>query len=496
MPLDRAQRITPTPKASGAGLKIGPEDYFVLSRIEGTTSVGAIMDAAGLPGAKTQEILDRLLAAGAIATVGVAAARHPTGSSPSQDSELRKRAARRRRQTLARGLGAGLTGTQGAPASAPRPPPKPTPEPEVTPKPAPEPLPEAAPYSLPPVAANDERLDPTLAIDLGEQRALLALLDRGESLTAFEVLALQPTNDQGAIRKAFRAASRRLHPDAYHGRALGEFAARLSLLFASAKDAVKQLADDAYRLPLVNAYEQERDRVRTEQDQRRGRMKAAKAAADEIRNRRDREEVDARRDARRRERAAAQRGRVLANLAGRVQGHLADAEHAESKGNLAAAANHYRLALRVDPNQADVKAKWEAVRDKARKERAKEAFSRANSYLDVGQSTEALPLFVEAADADPTPEHLAKAADLLRTTDVAQARELAIKALNALNRDVAQEGAKTPAVGKLVDIHLMLGRTFRDAGQKKTAKAQAKIAGGLAPDNPEVRALLNSIKVK
>ncbi|MEM6994764.1 MAG: J domain-containing protein [Myxococcota bacterium] len=495
MALERSQRIAVKPRAPGAKLDIGPQDYFVLSRVEGgTPTVGEVIDVTGLPSAQTQEILGRLLELGALelSDGGGRPKPAPTASSPQANDRLRARAAERRRKTLARGFGGGPSHDK--PTREMNPVNHPARETRETPKV--DALPPPPPFVLPPVPGDDPRLDTSLAIDIEEQRSLLAMLDRGEELTAFEMLGLHPTHDKGEIRAAFRKASRRFHPDAYHGRDLGPFSDRLGRLFAAAKDAVKKLGDEDYRGPLVETYEAGREKVRLEEETRRNRMQAAKAAAEEIRNKRDREEVDARRKARMRDRAQAQRGRVIANLAGRVKQHIADAEKAERLGNLPAAANHYRLALRVDPNMPDVKAKWEKVRSTARRERAKEAFSRANSYLELGQSSEALPLLVEAADADPTLEHLAHAADLLRSVDAARARELAMQALNALNRDDKDQKGRPRSGAALAELHLMIGRAFLDAGQKKTAKAQAEAAQELAPDNPQVRALLKSIKVK
>lgn len=483
MPLDRTRRVSVTPKATSGKLDIGPQDYFVLSRIDGASRVGDVLDASGMPRAQAEAILDRLLAAGAIELEGAA---HP--SSTTTGHAQRDAAARRRRRTLVEGLGSRTS----PPPERPRSKPEPEPEPES----ASEADDRPPPFALPPVDPDDPRLDPELAIPIDEQQRLLALVDRGDELTPFELLGLHPTDDKGEIRNAFRTISRRLHPDAYHGRNLGSFKNHLSGLFAAARAAVKKLGDDEFRRPLVEAYEAERNQIREEKERREARMAAAKAAAQEIRDKQEKAEVDERRKNRASQRARAQRGRVLANLAGRVGQHIKDAEKAENAGNNAAAANHYRLALRVDPNNPDVKAKWEKVRTAARKERAKEAFSRALSYLELGQSDDALPLFVEAADADPTSEHLANAAELLRATDIEQAREMAMGALNALSRELSDQKAKPKGPGRVAELRMMIARTFRDAGQYKTARAQAKAAVELVPDLPQARALLNSIKKK
>jgi len=492
VPLERSQRIAIVRGATSTSLDIGPKDYFVLSRIEGRPTVGEVLDTSGLPSGQTREILSRLLDLGAIEKVQAPAPAIRNGGGSS--GVVRARAANRRRRTLVEGLAKKVRNTPTVEMPAARAP-APAKEEEAAPPPPPPP----PPFSLPPVGVDDDRVDPDLGIAVDEQRKLLALADRAEELTPFEILGLHPTNDKSVIRQAFRDASRRFHPDAYHGRQLGSFGERLESLFSAAKDSVKRLGDDTVRAPLVEAYEAKRDAARAAEAQRQSRMDAAKAAAEEIRAKRVRDAAAERRAIRTRNRASAQRDRVIANLTHRAAQHVQDAERAELAGNLPAAANHYRLSLRVNPDQPDVKEKWEAVRTKARVIRAKEAFSRGNAYLELGQSEEALPLLVEAADADPTIEHLALAADLLRTVDAPRARELAMAALNALSLEGSQEAApkkKPRTTQQMVELHLMLGRAFLSAGQKKTAAVQAQLAQRLAPEDPQVRALLNSAKVK
>jgi hypothetical protein len=180
--------------------------------------------------------------------------------------------------------------------------------------------------------------------------------------------------------------------------------------------------------------------------------------------------------------------------------YRADAEMAEQKGNDARAANLYRLAMRADPHNALYRAKWEETRTKARKARAADAFGKAQSLLELGKTDDATPLLVEAAEADPTAEHLAFAADAIKTKDNVRARDLALAALDALGISEARakkdETVTRRKAARLGQLHLMIGRAFLAAGQKQTAKQQALTAEKYCPDDLEVRALLKACKAK
>lgn len=485
------------PRAPQGKLDIGPQEYFVLSRIDGEVDVGTVIDAAGLPPSETEKALEKLIAVGAVVAKGgggrtTAKRGTPAAAGRKKPSSSRDAAADRRRKLLEAGFG---------PARKPPSKRKTRPlrgadeegsgEGSGSESSSPEEGEDEAPPAMPQVADDDPRLSKGLEVPLPDQRILWALVDRLGDLSPYELLGIHPTHDSNAIRNAFRQASRRYHPDAYHGRELGPLAGVLSQLFAAATEANRALADESIRTPLVDEYVTTRDTTRAVARERRERMEAARKAAEEIRERQEAEEAAARRKARAVQRAQQQRGRMAGRIAAQLNQHLAEASAAEEAGNLAAASNHYRLALRLDPANDDVKANWERTRKTARAERAKQAFSRAMAYLDVGQGPEALALLLEAADADPSPKHLANAADAIASTDAARARELAIAALDALSRP----DAELPGDAEVGEYRLMIARAFLAAGQTVSAKQQAQLAQRARPSDPNVRALLNSIKV-
>jgi tetratricopeptide (TPR) repeat protein len=201
-----------------------------------------------------------------------------------------------------------------------------------------------------------------------------------------------------------------------------------------------------------------------------------------------------RRQQRAKERADRQRERLRHNMSVESARYAADADIALKQGNVAKAANLYRLALRADPNNAELQEKWESCRAAARRSRATDAFARAQRYLDMGQSTEAAKLFLEAAEAAPTAEHLAYATEAVCIFDASRARDLAMAALDALASEKAGGANFKPK--RLGTFHLMIARGFKAAGLTESAKQQAAIASELRPGDVEVRALLKALKVK
>jgi hypothetical protein len=484
MGLDKSQRVTRG--AASGDIELSPEEYFVLSRVEGTPTVGEILVTSGLPAPDAARILDKLLQVGAVVTTNVV----PTPPArSSRRLRLEARIEDRRRKLLAAQF-----------ASRPQPSRRVS---EAEPLAATE-APDADEAEVltfervarPVVDADDPRLDPAVAIPIDDQRQILGLADAMDDLSQFEFLGLQATHDIRAIKRAFHETSRRLHPDAYFGRELGSFRPILAELFRRAKLSYAELRDPEVRTPWVDHHIAEAAHMRRIEEEAEAREQAV------VERRRQANEAEAaiRRATRAQERARRQRERLQERMLAQADRYRADAEVAEQRGNDARAANLYRLAMRVDPHNALYEAKWHETRHRARKARAADAFGKAQTFIELGKSDEATPLLVEAAEADPTAEHLAFAADAIRQQDPVRARDLALAALDALG--IAESKAKhdktvtRAKAAKLGQLHLMIGRAFLAAGQKQTAKQQALTAEKYCPDDKEVRALLKACKAK
>ena len=487
MGLAKSQRLTRG--AAPADLQLTPEEYFVLSRVEGSPTVGEIIVISGLAAGDAVRILDKLVEVGAVVTTNVVPTSPPRPRRKLLGQLEDKVAARRRRLLLAQ--------LQGSPDRTSR---------VADAQPIPRaPVQEEEDDSgdldferidRPTVGTDDPRLDPAVDIAIDEQRQILGLADAMDDLSQYEFLGLAPTHDMRAIKRAFHETSRRLHPDTYYGRHLGRFREILAELFRRAKLAYAELRDPEVRTPWVDHQIAEKAHlVRLEEEQLEREREAS-----ERRRQADEAEAAMRRHMRAQDRARRQRERLQDRMLAQADRYRVDAEVAEQRSNDARAANLYRLAMRADPHNPHYRAKWEETRNRARKTRAADAFAKAHSFLELGKSEEAMPLLVEAAEADPTAEHLAFAADAIRTTDTVRARDLALAALDALGISEAKanndKNVTRRKAARLGQLHLMIGRAFLAAGQKHTAKQQATIAEKYCPDDPEVRALLKACKAK
>ncbi|MFO0635198.1 MAG: J domain-containing protein [Nannocystaceae bacterium] len=352
---------------------------------------------------------------------------------------------------------------------------------------------EPAPREPPPwplVEEDDVRLVPEHALPVADQRRVLALYDRLEELSPFEILGMWPTHDLKAIRRAYHVVSREFHPDSYFGQRLGEYRDLLAALFRRATAAHEALQDAEVRDPFVDAEiarRAELERRAHEQTEAKRQQAALLAAQAEA-------EAAARRHERAVMRANRQRQSLDARLRAQLDTAVAEATEAERIGNLPRAANAWRIALQIVPGDATLRSNWERCRDAARAKRAAEAFARAMTLREVGQWSEATGLLVEAAEAHATVEHLAHAAEAVASKDPGLARKFAIGALESLRAEEAA-GATPRRPAELARLHVLLARAFHGAGQVHTAKEQAQVAQRLRPGDPEVRALLNSLKL-
>ena len=476
MELDPAQHVQRSDSLP-AELDLSPQDYFVLSRVEGPIKVSDLVRACGLPTSEAGAIVDKLVAAGALKPCEVRPKRPvaPAG----KRADLRSAAEARRRRMLAAALRPGGR--------------TPTAEHEAISEPVSkgqgdddgvdEEDDTLERVDRRRVSEDDPRLDTQGPIELDRQRWVLAMADGHAEMSQFEILGILPTHDVKAIKRAYHETSRALHPDAYHGRDLGAFRPILSSLFREAKAAYAELRREDVRAPWVDRRIEDDARARQQEEAEAAEARQARQAA-----------AAQRREERVRVRADRKREALQAKMKAEAASMLQSAEAAEKAGNLAKAANLYLLATRADPGNQELAQKWEAVRNSAREQRGTEAYARAQQRLELGQVSEALPWLLEAAEASPTAEHLAHAAFWVREGDPNGARNLAMRALEALHTVQASGTKLRPA--DACRLHVWIGHAFLAAGQVSSAKHQADQATQLRPDDPDVRALLKACKAK
>jgi len=480
MALDSAQHVQ-RKDSIPADLDLTPQDYFVLSRVDAPVKVTDLVRACGLPATEAEAIVRKLLEGGALESCEPRRA----GSTAPSRAALRTAAATRKRRALA----SAIAGVRAPVSDSP-----PLEQPVASARRQPPGAPDEGPaegeadermerIERKCVATSDDRIDPGVPISVERQRWILAMADGHEEMSQFEILGILPTHDVKAIRRAYHETSRVLHPDAYHGRDLGPFRSLLVSLFREAKASYAELRREDVRAPWVDRRIEHEARVRRAEEAEEAEAREAREAA-----------AAARRTERTRVRAQRKRDTLRTKMQAEANSMLSAAEAAEKDGNLAKAANLYLLATRADPGNEELEAKWASVRRIAREKRGADAYAKAQQGLEMGQLAEALPWLLEAAEASPTAEHLAHAAFSVRQGDPNAARDLAMRALEALR--MLESSGKKVRSSDGARLRVWIGHAFLAASQVSTATAQAEQAARLRPDDAEVRALLKACKAK
>lgn len=180
------------------GLAIGPEEAFVLSRIDGRCDDKEIALATGLSSERVERALLRLAEVGAIEY----------------------------------GAGLGTSPSQERPASAP-----------ISGNAA-----DADAQSSATLLPYDPReLDEDVDLEPVKRRLILERYYRFDSLNHYEVLGLPRDADRKAVKAAYYELVATIHPDKYFGKNLGSFRAKLERCFERVTQAYEVLSRQATR---------------------------------------------------------------------------------------------------------------------------------------------------------------------------------------------------------------------------------------------------------
>jgi len=190
--------LVPTPKPSAlAGLKLGAEEGFVLSRVDGKLTVGQICLLVPFDAEVTATILAQLARLGALDIPGAV-----------------------------------LPAAPAAPV-------------------APQPPANVAPTTSPPTA-GPSMID---GLDLTQEQArrIDEFFTSLATRDAFELLEIDRIADKKEIKRAYFKLSKELHPDRFFGKNIGPYRERLSKIFQSVKAAYELLSDDSRRTAYLDS---------------------------------------------------------------------------------------------------------------------------------------------------------------------------------------------------------------------------------------------------
>jgi hypothetical protein len=248
-----AQRLRVSPGFDPLKASVGPEEYFVLSRIDGTQTLREVLLTTGLPLDRAVSIVTRLRSIGALLVPG-----ETTAPSPSDPP---KRVSSPRIAAPGWGQWRFVSSTRAA-----TPPRRPTPQhmPVMSRAPTPRSGPHSSgphssgsrssgsPQQLPvapvhdlslPGATPDELAALAEDTDLAERerRRILAMARLAHGRDPHALLGVPPEADARALKLAYFQISKEIHPDRYYGKRLGSFATRMSAVFEATSRAYARL---------------------------------------------------------------------------------------------------------------------------------------------------------------------------------------------------------------------------------------------------------------
>lgn len=169
-------------------LPIGPEEAFILSRVDGQSTESDIIAGTGLETGRVVEILNRLVRLGAIRFRS--AGERTAGSGPSSAAPSK---------TAAASANGALSESEGS--------------------------------SDPTLSFEPKELEEPVDIDQASKRKILETFKKLDQLTYYELLGVKPSADKKAIKSAYYDVVNVLHPDRYFGKNLGTFKTKLERVF-------------------------------------------------------------------------------------------------------------------------------------------------------------------------------------------------------------------------------------------------------------------------
>jgi curved DNA-binding protein CbpA len=189
------------------GLSISPAEAFVVSRVDGTTSIADIAEETGKPLEEVQELLERLSLLGVIAL-----------DEPPPTMERRVSPAPAARPSGQFRLGP-IVETNG---------------------PVDVKHPAASLY-------DPAELEEDVEIDPARRRRILDMYYGLDQLTHYQLFGVEPSADKKAIKGAYFEIVNVFHPDRYYGKKVGSFKTKLERVFARLTESYDVLSRNASR---------------------------------------------------------------------------------------------------------------------------------------------------------------------------------------------------------------------------------------------------------
>jgi len=306
-----------------------------------------------------------------------------------------------------------------------------------------------------------------------EKQKILAVYDKLERVSYYELLGVTPLASRKEIRNAYFALSREFHPDRFFRRDIGDFRWRLDSIF-------KKLTL-AYNVLSTSESREEYDQTVMPE------IKAAQERAAEPEQGKDEKPSDT--DAGSspvKEAAEVQKGRIPKEILERVEKakqffdrgikDLFEKKYASASGN-------FRLALTYDPYNEKYKKHYEEAHEFVVRNEMERLLHLAESAENILHYEEAKNFLAKALELSPDhgqAHHRMARVILTMGGDPREAREHALKALEAFPKDI--------------EFRMTLAQVYKVAALYKNALREYDMILKIDPKNDEAKAQIKEIK--
>lgn len=471
-------------------LPIGPEEAFVLSRVDGRTNESEIAAVTGLDADRVGTVLAKLAELGAVNFDGPLPPPEDRRPSPSIPPGARlSRPAVETQEIHGQG------------------------------------------HAHPAAALYDPaELDEDVELELPKKRMILDRFYRLDNATHYELLGVAENADKKAIKEAYFAMVGGFHPDRYFGKKLGNFKAKLERVFQRLTEAHDTLSRARPR-EEYDAYLSTQNRTRNiervlgDERSRAAEIEHARRVIDEEARIAERAQHTPGRgsvrpmDTNERKRALARKlgagsmpprertsappasgrspvvqelvasdlkrryeERVINAREAQIQKYRGAAEEALATGDVISAANSLRIAVSLEPDDAELAKQLREVQDKANAELADTYLDQARYEERNGRMQEAAMSYERAARGKPSAQLYERAAHCILESDgdMRRAGELAKKA--------------TTMAPKSPEPRVTLAKIYVQAGMKESALLEFERAAQLAPDDDSIKDWVKRLK--
>jgi len=458
-------------------LPLDPTDGFVLTRIDGATTIAAIAQTTGLPEGSVASCVDKLKGLGVVDRIDPS--KPPPAPPPTASKPDASRAA--------------SAGSAGRSQRYP-----------------------------------DAELDEVCDLERDHRKQILDLFYDLDELDHYTLLGVTQDADKKAIKRAYYDLASRLHPDRFFRRSLGSFKSKMEVVFAKVTTAHETLTStkgreeyDLYLRDVVNTRSLEAQLARAQEELNAAAAEYATVAPEELEPAPPKRDAEAELRARR-EALARRLGRPVAQAApkppeparqdsarwrtveenretvkrmyedrmngvkrAQVKKYTDMADAAAAKNDAVACAAALRMALSVDDTDEELRARYEEADASA-------SLMLVDSYLKTAQYEERNDKFPEAARSwqkvaairpdDPVPAEAAARCLVAGKGNLHQAADLAKRAI-----ELAPENIK---------YRITLAKVYIAANLLLAAKRELEAAAKVDPKSQSVAELLKTLAAR